>query len=109
MKFSYNWMREFVEGLDTPPESLERLITMKTAECEGVERMGGLLEGVLYAKVEKLPDKSPVFKAAAAPKDPKTGHTRTLDKWVLQNYLDVAKESRSGGGRRHGIHDLRFR
>ena len=35
MKFSYNWLKEYVEGLDAPPEKLERLITMKTAECEG--------------------------------------------------------------------------
>ena len=40
MKFSYNWIREFVDGLDVPAEALERLITMKTAECEGVETVG---------------------------------------------------------------------
>ena len=40
MKFSYNWLREYVEGLDTPPIKLEALITMKTAECEGVEKVG---------------------------------------------------------------------
>ena len=40
MKFSYNWIREFVDGLDVPAEALERLITMKTAECEGVENGG---------------------------------------------------------------------
>ena len=43
MKFSYNWIREFVDGLDVPAEALERLITMKTAECEGVETVGALL------------------------------------------------------------------
>lgn len=40
MKFSYNWLRELVEGLDTPPRELARLITLKTAECEGVEETG---------------------------------------------------------------------
>lgn len=40
MKFSYNWLRELVDGLDTPAEELKRLITLKTAECEGVERHG---------------------------------------------------------------------
>ncbi|MEO8099146.1 MAG: phenylalanine--tRNA ligase subunit beta [Acidobacteriota bacterium] len=40
MKFSYNWLREMVEGLDTAPAELERLITIKTAECEGVEAHG---------------------------------------------------------------------
>ncbi len=40
MKFSYNWIRELVPGLDTEPGELMRLITMKTAECEGLERVG---------------------------------------------------------------------
>ena len=40
MKFSYNWLREMVEGLDTPPAELARWITVKTAECEGVEEAG---------------------------------------------------------------------
>jgi len=53
--------------------------------------MGGLLESVLYAKIEKLPDKKPVFSAAAAPKDG-TGKTKPLPDWMLNNYLDVAKE-----------------
>jgi phenylalanyl-tRNA synthetase beta chain len=51
MKFSYNWIREFVNGLDAPAESLERLITIKTAECEGVERVGSLLEEADTARV----------------------------------------------------------
>ena len=37
MKFSYNWIRELVPGLDALRRPLERLITMKTAECEGIE------------------------------------------------------------------------
>ncbi len=37
MKFSYNWLRELVEGLDVQADELARLLTMKTAECEGVE------------------------------------------------------------------------
>ena len=40
MKFSYNWLRELVEGLDTPPRELAQLITLKTAESEGVEPHG---------------------------------------------------------------------
>ena len=40
MKFSYNWIRELVPGLDTSAKALERLITMKTAECEGIEETG---------------------------------------------------------------------
>ncbi|MCU1325287.1 MAG: phenylalanyl-tRNA synthetase beta subunit, partial [Bryobacterales bacterium] len=51
MKFSYNWIRGFVDGLDIDPHSLERLITMKTAECDGIEKVGALLEGAVLAKV----------------------------------------------------------
>src|ERR1700694_2573438 len=40
MKFSYNWLRELVEQLDTPPHELAELITVKTAESEGVEAHG---------------------------------------------------------------------
>lgn len=40
MKFSYNWLRELVDGLEASPEELERLITIKTAECEGIEKHG---------------------------------------------------------------------
>src|SRR5271156_19014 len=40
MKFSYNWIRELIPGLDAEPAELLRLITMKTAECEGLERVG---------------------------------------------------------------------
>ncbi len=40
MKFSYNWIRELVPGLETDPRELMRRITMKTAECEGLEHVG---------------------------------------------------------------------
>jgi phenylalanyl-tRNA synthetase beta chain len=51
MKFSYNWIRELVPTLDTPPRQLERLITMRTAECEGFEETGGLLAQACAARV----------------------------------------------------------
>ena len=51
MKFSYNWLRELVPGLEMEPKTLARLITMKTAECEGVEVAGKLLVGVSTAHV----------------------------------------------------------
>src|SRR5579872_135140 len=40
MKFSYNWLRDLVEALDKPPHELAQLITIKTAESEGVEKHG---------------------------------------------------------------------
>jgi len=51
MKFSYNWLREMVEGLNTDPKDLMRLITLKTAECEGVEEVGAPLESASEALV----------------------------------------------------------
>ena len=52
MKFSYNWIRELVADLDCAPAPLERRITMKTAECEGIEPAGALLAGAVIAHVE---------------------------------------------------------
>ncbi|HEY2014743.1 MAG TPA: phenylalanine--tRNA ligase subunit beta [Bryobacteraceae bacterium] len=54
MKFSYNWIRELVENLDYAPGPLEKLITMKTAECEGIEAVGVLLERACAARVESV-------------------------------------------------------
>ncbi|MGA2196926.1 MAG: phenylalanine--tRNA ligase subunit beta, partial [Bryobacteraceae bacterium] len=54
MKFSYNWIRQFVPDLHQAPGPLERLITMKTAECEGVEPVGELLARACVARVESV-------------------------------------------------------
>ena len=54
MKFSYNWIREFVEDLDYAPPLLEKLITMKTAECEGIEPARELLAQARVARVESV-------------------------------------------------------
>jgi len=54
LKFSFNWIRELVDGLTQEPASLERLITMKTAECEGIERVGVLLDMACAARVEAV-------------------------------------------------------
>ncbi len=51
MKFSYNWIRELVPGLEVPAKELGLLITMKTAECEGVEPYGAHLAQVVAAKL----------------------------------------------------------
>jgi phenylalanyl-tRNA synthetase beta chain len=51
MKFSYNWIRDLVPALDQTPSELMRLITMKTAECEGLEEIGSVLAGASVARV----------------------------------------------------------
>ncbi len=53
--------------------------------------MGGLLEGLLLAKVNQQTDKSLVFRAASAPKD-KSGTPLRVNEWGLKNYMDVAHE-----------------
>jgi phenylalanyl-tRNA synthetase beta chain len=54
LKFSYNWIRDLVDDLDCPPSALERLITMKTAECEGIEPAGELLKHACLARVKSV-------------------------------------------------------
>ncbi len=55
--------------------------------------MGGLLEGLLLAKVNSLSDKTTVFTATNAPKD-RSGQPLPLAQWSLKNYIDVAHELR---------------
>jgi phenylalanyl-tRNA synthetase beta chain len=52
VKFSYNWIREFVPGLTKGAGPLERLITMKTAECEGIQEAGPLLAAACIARID---------------------------------------------------------
>ena len=54
MKFSYNWISELVDGLDVPASELSNLITMKTAESEGVEESARCLAAVCAARVESV-------------------------------------------------------
>lgn len=51
MKFSYNWIHELVPALEQKPRELLRLITMKTAECEGLEEVGAALAAASVARV----------------------------------------------------------
>ncbi len=53
--------------------------------------MGGLLEALLLARINREADKAPIFTAKAAPKD-KTGSTRPLNEWMLKNYIEVIHE-----------------
>ena len=51
MKFSYHWIKELVPGLDVEPKELMRLITMKTAECEGLDQVGAPLASASLGRV----------------------------------------------------------
>ena len=58
MNFSYNWLRELVEGLATPPNELGRLITMKIAECEGVHAHAAPVPGGFPDSIIEIDNKS---------------------------------------------------
>jgi phenylalanyl-tRNA synthetase beta chain len=51
VKFSYNWLSELVDGLEARPHEVARLITMKTAESEGVDEYAPQLAGARVARV----------------------------------------------------------
>jgi hypothetical protein len=53
--------------------------------------MGGILEGLLLAKMNQMANMAPAFTAIAAPRD-KAGKTLQLKDWTLKNYIDVAHE-----------------
>ena len=50
MKFSYQWLSDLVDGLPAPSE-VTRLITLHTAECEGFEEAGALMDKACPARV----------------------------------------------------------
>jgi phenylalanyl-tRNA synthetase beta chain len=58
MKFSYNWLRELVPGLQMDVTELARQITMKTAECEGVHDPGAFA-GASVAAVARAENSEP--------------------------------------------------
>jgi hypothetical protein len=98
-----------VTTADTPPDfspliqdtEMQAILQRRWLECgfclganaplAATVMMGGLLEGLLLARVNSLSDAAPVFTAKAAPKD-KLGKTHPLKDWTLQNYIAVAHE-----------------
>ena len=53
--------------------------------------MGGMLEGLLLARLQQLRDRGLAFKTKACPKD-NAGKPLGFDKWCLNNYMDVTHE-----------------
>ena len=58
MKFSYNWLRELVPGLNMDVTKLAQQITMKTAECEGVHDPGAF-PGASVSEVAQAENSKP--------------------------------------------------
>ena len=61
------------------------------ADLAATVMLGGLLEALFLARINRLTNLAPVFTASAAPKD-KAGKPKPLKEWGLKDYLDVAKE-----------------
>jgi len=53
--------------------------------------MGGLLEALLLARINRESDKRPIFTAKSAPKD-RAGKTKSLPEWMLKDFIDVVHE-----------------
>jgi len=53
--------------------------------------MGGLLEALLLARINRESNKAPIFTAKSAPQD-KQGVAKSLGEWTLQNYIAVLYE-----------------
>ncbi len=79
MKFSYNWIRELVPGLHADPQGLMQLITIKTAECEGVEPFAPWLADVVAARVlEVHPVEDSSIVRAVVDAGPKLGRRQVV-------------------------------
>lgn len=56
--------------------------------------MGGLLESLFLARVNRERSKKPIFTARSAPKDRRTQTPLPLSDWTLRDYIAVAHELR---------------
>lgn len=54
MKLSLNWIKKFVDLPDSDAKKLGSLLTLRTAEVEGVENEAELFENMYIAKVDKI-------------------------------------------------------
>ena len=62
------------------------------AHLAAIVMMGGLLEALFVAHANKMANKGPLIRAAAAPKDKKTGKTLDYQEWMLDSYIKVGHE-----------------
>jgi hypothetical protein len=87
-------------GLVADPE-MQNVLERRWTECvtcisaeaplAATVMMGGLLEGLLLAKVNSYRDQSQIFKATSAPRNT-ARQTLPLREWTLKDYLNVAHE-----------------
>jgi len=61
------------------------------APLAAIVMMGGLLEALLLARINRESNKAPIIKASNAPKDNR-GKIKPLNEWMLRSYIEVAHE-----------------
>jgi len=71
-----------------------RICVEQKADLAAIVMMGALLEALFLARVNRLADKSPLFRLKCTPKDGKTGKAIPLTEWTLKNFIDAAHEVR---------------
>lgn len=72
-------------------DECRRCVTAE-AHLAAIVMMGGLLEALFVARANMMDNKGPLIKAAAAPKDRKTGKTLNYEDWMLDSYIRVGHE-----------------
>ncbi len=83
-------------------QSMREILNVRWEECQlclhagahlaATVMMGGFLEALFVARANQLNDKSPLFKAKAAPRDQRTQKALPLSEWTLRHYIDVGFE-----------------
>ncbi|MCP4050996.1 MAG: phenylalanine--tRNA ligase subunit beta [bacterium] len=53
MKFSFNWLKEYVD-IDVSPEQLAEKLTLAGHEVEGITKAGEKLKGIITAQIQKI-------------------------------------------------------
>ncbi len=81
--------------------AMQRILVARWEECTkclsaevplaATVMMGGLLEALLLARINREPVKKNIFTAKAAPKD-HSKKTKPLPDWTLKDFIDVAHE-----------------
>ncbi len=68
------------------------LCLLINASLAATVMMGGLLEALLLARINREADKSAIFTAKTAPKNSKTQSPKPLGEWMLNDFIQVLSE-----------------
>lgn len=99
-----------VNTSDTPPDfsplvsavGMQSVLSRRWNECSlcvknntplaATVMIGGLLEGLLLAKINQETDQSKIYKATSAPIEKKSGKPKAISDWTLSDFINLAFE-----------------